>query len=128
MDEPLTSAQKALLEHKLRARHDDIRHELAQHQLGESRYEHAREVLLQDGDDAPQRSSDRELDLARTDHLLAELVEVDRALDRLARDEYGVCVSCGADIPFARLELEPAAPRCVRCQGRLELGRSRASL
>jgi DnaK suppressor protein len=128
MHAPLTSAQKTLLDHKLRSRRDAIERELAQHQLGASRFEHAREVLLQDGDDAPQRSSDRELDLARTDHLLAELAEIDRALERIERDVYGVCVDCEAQIPFARLSLEPATPRCVTCQGRRERGTSHASL
>ena len=40
---------------------------LADHTGGLTRAEHAREVLLQDDDDAPQRESEREMDLALTD-------------------------------------------------------------
>ncbi|MFJ1967583.1 TraR/DksA family transcriptional regulator [Streptomyces sp. NPDC087903] len=43
------------------------------------------------------------------------LAELDRALDRLERDEYGRCERCGEEIPEARLEVRPAATTCVRC-------------
>ncbi|MDH6182613.1 DnaK suppressor protein [Microbacteriaceae bacterium SG_E_30_P1] len=46
---------------------------------------------------------------------LAGLDEVDRALERLRDGTYGVCVSCGARIPDARLEVRPWADRCVAC-------------
>lgn len=31
-----------------------------------------------------------------------------------------ICSECGATIPFARLEAEPTAERCIDCQGKLE--------
>lgn len=91
---------------------------------GGNRAEHAREVLLQDGDDAPQRSADREIDFAMTDLETAELAALDAAMQRLADGRYGCCQDCGADIPLARLEIEPAAPLCVACQGVREKGRT----
>ncbi|MFF7390778.1 TraR/DksA family transcriptional regulator [Streptomyces scabiei] len=45
------------------------------------------------------------------------LAELDRALERLDRGEYGQCESCGATIPPERLEIRPAATTCVRCAG-----------
>jgi DnaK suppressor protein len=31
---------------------------------------------------------------------------------------YGLCVECGAAIPFERLEVFPESPTCARCGGR----------
>ena len=48
------------------------------------------------------------------------LKSIQEALKRMDRGEYGECVDCGIDIPFARLEVQPAAVRCVPCQDRYE--------
>ncbi|MCU1422926.1 MAG: molecular chaperone DnaK [Microbacteriaceae bacterium] len=45
----------------------------------------------------------------------AQLTAIDRALERLQSGAYGVCVTCGRDIPLARLRARPAADRCVSC-------------
>jgi RNA polymerase-binding transcription factor DksA len=71
----------------------------------------ARAVELQD-------PIDLEADLA--DVLLARnseaMEEIEAALKRIDDGTYGTCVSCGAPIPFERLEILPAADRCVACQ------------
>ncbi|MEW2548920.1 TraR/DksA C4-type zinc finger protein [Streptomyces sp. NPDC047002] len=41
--------------------------------------------------------------------------EVERALGRLERGEYGRCLGCGGAIPQERLAVRPAAERCVGC-------------
>ena len=48
------------------------------------------------------------------------LDEVDAALGRVAAGTYGVCESCGRDIPPARLEARPFARYCVACATREE--------
>lgn len=48
------------------------------------------------------------------------LEEVDAALLRVEQGTYGVCESCGRDIPTARLEVRPYARRCVVCAAREE--------
>jgi DnaK suppressor protein len=50
--------------------------------------------------------------LAQTRDHLADL---DRALERLERGDYGRCEGCGEPIPAERLEVRPAASTCVRC-------------
>jgi RNA polymerase-binding transcription factor DksA len=35
---------------------------------------------------------------------------------RMENGTYGQCSDCGMDIPFARLEVQPTAQRCARCQ------------
>jgi DnaK suppressor protein len=72
-----------LLEAELVQRQHQLDKRLAEHTQGQSRAEHAREVLLQDGDDAPQREPERELDMALTDRETRELGAVSEALRRL---------------------------------------------
>lgn len=71
----------------------------------------ARAVELQD-------PVDLERDLAEV--LLARnyeaMEEIEAALIRIGHGAYGTCVACGAAIPFERLEVVPAADRCVACQ------------
>ncbi|MDP1532738.1 MAG: TraR/DksA C4-type zinc finger protein [Rubrivivax sp.] len=120
MERHLTPGQHALLEAELTRRQHALDRSLADHQNGLSRAEHAREVLLQDGDDAPQREGGRAIDMARSDLELRELGAVSDALRRLQSDDFGLCADCGADIPFDRLKVEPWALRCVACESERE--------
>jgi DnaK suppressor protein len=52
-------------------------------------------------------------------HLLDENREqVEHALERVREGAYGVCESCAGRIPAERLKYQPAATRCVECQGK----------
>ena len=44
-----------------------------------------------------------------------ELQKIDAALERIEAGEYGYCVTCGEEIPKARLDFDPAVPSCVDC-------------
>jgi DnaK suppressor protein len=120
MNTHLTLAQRALLMAELEQRQQDLERQLAGEFGGATRVEHAREVLLQDGDDAPARDADREVDLARSDHELDDLRAVKDALVRLQGSTYGMCSDCGAEIPYARLQHSPEVLRCIACQSALE--------
>ena len=48
------------------------------------------------------------------------LYNVNEALRRLYRNEYGVCESCGKEIGKARLDAVPYATLCVTCQEKQE--------
>jgi DnaK suppressor protein len=50
----------------------------------------------------------------------ALLTEVERALERIERGTYGICVNCGRPIPEKRLEDIPWAARDVQCEEVLE--------
>lgn len=121
-DHLLTPGQRALLEAELRLHQRELDSTLAAHQGGLGRVEHAQELLAQDGDDAPQRDADREVDLARSDRTLQELDRVGRALRRVHDVDYGICRDCEEPIPFDRLKLEPWAERCVPCEAAAEGG------
>ena len=51
------------------------------------------------------------------------LLEIDDALRRLYRGEYGVCESCGNPIAHARLLAVPDARLCVDCKEKEERAR-----
>jgi DnaK suppressor protein len=44
-----------------------------------------------------------------------EIASVDRALSRIEKGAYGVCVRCGNDIAAKRLEARPEATLCIEC-------------
>lgn len=125
MSQQLSADDKQTLQAALEARRVALAAQRAAHLGGGSRVEHAREMLLQDGDDATQRDAEREVDFARTDRDAVELAEIDGALQRLATGVYGLCTECGADIPPARLKLSPQAARCVACESAHERGQPR---
>ncbi len=54
---------------------------------------------------------------------LDELRQIADAETRLAAGTYGVCVSCGREIPSERLYVRPAAQRCVPCADVVAVGR-----
>ena len=57
-----------------------------------------------------------DLDLAEIDRDLAELREVEAALDRIEQGSYGTCETCDGPIGEERLLANPAAFRCLDCQ------------
>lgn len=77
---------------------------------------------LESGDDADIASDtiDRTLlnSLGEADQ--RRLAMIDRALDRIRQETYGLCLSCGKQIPEVRLEALPYAVLCVDCQTKEE--------
>lgn len=49
-----------------------------------------------------------------------ELRGIEAARQRLAEGTYGICVDCGVEIRFERLQAQPVAARCLECQARHE--------
>lgn len=78
------------------------------------------------GDDIADRgtaSAERETAATLSDHARRLVDEIDEALRRLDAGTYGVCVRCGEQIGFDRLEAVPAAALCLECKRRDESGR-----
>ena len=63
---------------------------------------------------------EREKDLSILEQVENELVEVDRAFERIEAGEYGTCAVCGKPIGDERLEARPTATRCIEHQQQLE--------
>lgn len=49
-----------------------------------------------------------------------QLKEVESALERLDKGEYGICISCGEPIHPDRLKALPAGAYCIRCKQKIE--------
>ena len=52
---------------------------------------------------------------AQSAHRAAQRKRIRAALERIAEEEFGYCESCGEEIAPARLEHDPATPRCIDC-------------
>lgn len=56
---------------------------------------------------------ERGKDLALNAHAEKELEEINEALHAIDDGTYGICSTCGSDIPFERLATVPTTDRCV---------------
>lgn len=84
------------------------------------RTEQLAEIDGQPGDgasEAPGTASD-EVTRALRDGATRALKEINAAIGRIAEGTYGLCDSCGGDIPVERLEVLPMASLCMRCAHR----------
>ena len=117
----LDKTQIQRLEHMLRSRQDALREEIRAALLA-STEERYRELAGMVHDAADDSVADLLMDvnLKGMDRDARELAAVNAALVRLARGAYGVCIDCGVDIDYRRLEAQPAAARCIECETRRE--------
>ena len=68
--------------------------------------------------DDEERATEREGDEVLEDlgnRGLVEIKMIEAALGRIEAGTYGVCVECGEDISFERLDVLPHTPRCRDC-------------
>jgi len=65
-----------------------------------------------------------DMDLTMVSRDIAELGEVEAALTRIDDGSYGTCSSCGESIGWPRLNVQPTAQRCIRCQEAFERRRT----
>lgn len=71
-----------------------------------------------DSKDFEERATENEGDEVLEDlgnAALTEIAQIKSALDRIEAGTYGECVTCGNDIPPARLEAVPHAAQCIKC-------------
>ncbi len=61
-----------------------------------------------------------EIQVALMDRQSRQVAQIEAALERLTRGEYGICHDCEEFIGLARLRALPFAQRCSTCQARLE--------
>ncbi|HEV8334141.1 MAG TPA: TraR/DksA family transcriptional regulator [Steroidobacteraceae bacterium] len=109
--------QITTMKSRLRARAAQLRGEI-QHTLERSTDETHVRIAEQARDTEDDSFSNLivDLNLAEIDRDAGELRRIDTALARLSEGSYGLCEDCGQRIPEARLEAEPTALRCIKCQ------------
>ncbi|HZQ63011.1 MAG TPA: TraR/DksA C4-type zinc finger protein [Casimicrobiaceae bacterium] len=123
-DPELSTAQRARLVQALETRRAELRRDVKTALDGS---EDDRVVglrrRLEENDDWGVADGVAELDIAEVRHALAELEEVDAALERARSGMYGTCVDCDDPIAPARLLAHPTAMRCIACQEAYEVRR-----
>lgn len=70
--------------------------------------------------DIASETFERSKDFALEDEARLRLHAVDDALARIANGTYGICDSCGREIPYQRLEAIPSTTMCLQCKTALE--------
>jgi RNA polymerase-binding transcription factor len=117
----LTIEQREALQRQLGERARDLRGEIAA-SLRRSGLDAVVRLAnhLEEIDDDAVADLESSIEIAEIERDVRELREVEGALKRLHEPEYGVCVDCGADIPFSRLSASPSATRCIACQRGVE--------
>ncbi|HOA82576.1 MAG TPA: RNA polymerase-binding protein DksA [Thermodesulfovibrio thiophilus] len=71
--------------------------------------------LSEIGDIASQEI-DRSFLLRLRDRERKLLKKIDKAIEKIDNDTYGICSSCGAEIPIERLEARPVTDLCIDCK------------
>ena len=110
-----------IFKERLLARRASLQEQLSSLRGGPvGRAEASAEHFVREQDSTAQVNSARELEFALDEHESAELRQVNAALTRLEAGTYGFCTDCGVDIPPARIQAAPEAPRCIACQEKIE--------
>jgi len=71
---------------------------------------------LPDPNDRASQEEEFSIALRARDRERKLLHKIDKALARLASDDYGYCEACGVDIGLRRLEARPTAELCIDCK------------
>lgn len=113
--------QTAQLKRRLLERREVLRGEIRQ-ALQASSEERHRELAgaVHDAGDDSVADLLVDVNLKGLDRDARELAAIGAAIGRMARGAYGVCADCGAAIAYARLDVQPAALRCLECEARHE--------
>lgn len=85
-----------------------------------SRVEASADHFNRPEDSTAQTNTARDLEFALDEHETLELAQVAAALGRIEAGTYGQCADCGVEIPAERLQVAPAAARCIACQEKVE--------
>jgi len=88
--------------------------------LGEASEEFSAFDRIGDTGDLSSILTESELDMSEVLRDIEEWRGLRGSVRRIDEGTYGVCVDCGCEIPFERLQANPMAVRCFDCQTRTE--------
>ena len=80
-----------------------------------------------DAGDASVATLIADLDKADLGRDMTELRDLEAARTRMAEGNYGMCIDCGREIGFERLQVNPSALRCIEDQTKYETTHGRNS-
>ncbi|MFB9886654.1 RNA polymerase-binding protein DksA [Balneatrix alpica] len=74
-----------------------------------------------DPNDRASQEEEFSLELRARDRERKLIKKIAEALDRIEKDDYGYCESCGIEIGIRRLEARPTATLCIDCKTLAEM-------
>lgn len=116
MDQPLQDTQRR---HLLQLR-SEVLAQIAQQRGGVVSRAEAAAHFQHPEDASAQVNTERDLEFALDERELAEVADLDAALQRLDAGTYGLCVDCAEAIALPRLQATPQVARCLACQTQKE--------
>jgi RNA polymerase-binding protein DksA len=121
MIQALSDKQRDELKQKLQHRFNELSERVRQ-ELQESDNEQYLEIAgkVHDLEEASLADLLVDIDLAIIDLHIEEIQDIEKALMRFPMGSYGICIDCGTDISYKRLQANPAAKRCLDCQAKDE--------
>ena len=118
----LTSSQLDQLVSKLNVDYQALMREVRE-ELENSGNQHRIDLLNSEPGDSGDESLANALadfNLTILDRHIDGMRDIDAALQRVKNGEYGVCIECGDNVGFSRLQAYPTAKRCIVCQEQRE--------
>ena len=58
---------------------------------------------------------DQKMSIAKLERQKVRLKQLEQALNNIQTDDFGVCIDCGEDIEFKRLQSNPTVKKCFEC-------------
>lgn len=118
----LTQSQIDQLVDQLKADYQKLLREVRD-ELENTGDQHRIDLLNSEPGDAGDESMANALsdfNVAMVDRQVHEIRDIEAAFRRVKDGEYGVCIECGEDVGFTRLQAYPTAKRCIVCQEKRE--------
>lgn len=118
----LSQTQLDQLARKLREDYQALVREVRD-ELENSGDQHRIDLLNREPGDAGDESMANALadfNLTILDRHIDGMRDIESALQRIKNGEYGVCIDCGDEVGFTRLQAYPTAKRCIVCQEQRE--------
>jgi DnaK suppressor protein len=73
-------------------------------------------TVFADPNDRASQETDIALELRNRDRERKLIKKIDETINRIDKDDYGFCNSCGIEIGLKRLEARPTATLCIDCK------------
>ncbi|MRJ03144.1 MAG: RNA polymerase-binding protein DksA [Epsilonproteobacteria bacterium] len=88
--------------------------------IATSELEDLKNVEINDEGDYAALCADNMIDTVIQEKQIAELKEIEEALEKIEHGEYGICEMCGEQIKPLRLKVKPYAKYCIVCRSIIE--------
>ena len=126
MDQKKIENFKRVLEQKKRNAQKTLS-QIENNEFNDAQAEYLSELSVYDNHpaDIATETYEMEKNMALRKQNLHRINQIDRALERIERGDYGKCALCGGEIGFERLETQPEADTCLDCSESARLPRDR---